>query len=209
MIFNLIPKKSASPRKSQRKRNLNKISQQSRSKQTVVVAGDSIIKYVKGWELSSADQSVSVKSFPGATADDMVDFLKPTLRRKPDKLAIHAGTNDVSSSTPKVIADKVSKTKSDSQELAAKVNETNNLLKLNCARENWLFLDNGNIGRSYLNHRFQRHHRQVWLGKENVPSLHKTKDDNEISGIALSHDNVAGRKTTKKTDLGQSKVKIC
>ena len=60
-----------------------------------------------------------------------------------------------------------------------------------------------------MNHRFQRHHRQVWLGKENVPSLHKTKDDNEISGIALSHDNVAGRKTTKKTDLGQSKVKIC
>ena len=56
-----------------------------------------------------ADQSVSVKSFPGATADEMVDFLKPTLRRKPDKLAIHAGTNDVSSSTPKVIADKVSK----------------------------------------------------------------------------------------------------
>jgi uncharacterized membrane protein YfhO len=64
MIFNLIPKKSASPRKSQRKRNRNKISQQSRSKQTVVVAGDSIIKYVKGWELSSADQGVSVKSFP-------------------------------------------------------------------------------------------------------------------------------------------------
>jgi hypothetical protein len=49
----------------------------------------------------------------------------------------------------------------------------------------------------------------VWLGKENVPSLHKTKDDNEIYGIALSHDNVAGRKTIKKTDLGQSKVKIC
>ena len=66
------------------------------SKSSVVVAGDSIIKYVKGWELSNAVQNVSVKSFSGATVDDMGDFLKPTIRKHPNKLvSIHAGTNDV------------------------------------------------------------------------------------------------------------------
>ena len=51
--------------------------QQSEAKTSVVVAGDSMIKYVKGWELSTGQQNVSVKSFSDATVDDMTDFLKP------------------------------------------------------------------------------------------------------------------------------------
>ena len=70
----------------------------------------------------------------------MSDFLRPTIRKKPNKL-IHAGTNDVQHSSPKVIAEKVTKlggnfrkesnqteiiisslvTRGDSQELAIKV----------------------------------------------------------------------------------------
>ena len=64
-------------------------------RKTVVVAGDSIIKYVKGWELSNNKQNVAVKSFSGATVEDMKDFLRPTIRRQPDKLVIHVGTNDI------------------------------------------------------------------------------------------------------------------
>ena len=62
---------------------------QQQKRKTVVVAGDSIIKYVKGWELSNTEQNVAVKSFSGATLEDMNDFLRPTTRRQPDKLVIH------------------------------------------------------------------------------------------------------------------------
>jgi hypothetical protein len=32
----------------------------------------------------------------------MSDFLKPTIRKHPDKLIIHAGTNDIRKSDPKL-----------------------------------------------------------------------------------------------------------
>ena len=53
--------------------------QPQQQRKTVVVAGDSIIKYVKGWELSNNKQNVAVKSFSGATVEDMKDFLRPTI----------------------------------------------------------------------------------------------------------------------------------
>jgi hypothetical protein len=55
---------------------------QQQKRKTVVVAGDSIIKYVKGWEFSNTEQNVAVKSFSGATVEDMNDFLRPTTRSK-------------------------------------------------------------------------------------------------------------------------------
>ena len=37
-----------------------------------------------------------VKSFPGAaTIEDMEDFVKPLLRKKPDNEVLHIGTNDL------------------------------------------------------------------------------------------------------------------
>jgi hypothetical protein len=59
-----------------------------------------VLKYVIGWELSTGQQNVSVKSFSDATVDVMSDFLKPTLRKHPDKLIIHSGTNDMGTINP-------------------------------------------------------------------------------------------------------------
>jgi hypothetical protein len=59
-------------------------------------------EYLTSWKLSNADQNMSVKSFSGAIVDD-----KPTISNHPDKLVIHAGTNDVCSLSPTNIADKV------------------------------------------------------------------------------------------------------
>lgn len=84
---------------------------------------------------------MSVKSFSGATVDDMSHFLKPSIRKKTNKLIIHACINDVRRSSPEIIAEKVIKlaenfknesrhteiiiysliTRGDSQVLAAKV----------------------------------------------------------------------------------------
>ena len=95
-----VPKKKKAKSKSKKKTKKDRAScetkdsgqakaeQQERQQQgrkTVVVAGDSIIKYVKGWELSNSEQNVAVKSFSGATIEDTNDFLKPTIRRQPDK----------------------------------------------------------------------------------------------------------------------------
>lgn len=171
--------------------------EQRQSKTSVVVAGDSIIKYVKGWELSNDEQIVSVKSFSGATVDDMGDFLKPSIRKRPDKLIIHAGTNDVRSSSPTTIAKKVTElaeqfkkessntriiisslvTRSDNQDLARKVNDTNNIIKSNCCKKNWVFLDNSNINRSHLNYRgLHLNHEGSALLQDNFKNILKSQD---------------------------------
>jgi lysophospholipase L1-like esterase len=36
-----------------------------------------------------------VKCFAGATVLDMSDYIKPVLRRKPDNIVLHVGTNDM------------------------------------------------------------------------------------------------------------------
>ena len=93
---NKLKKKQKKGKKKQKPADtLVRTEQQQNIKASVVVAGDSIIKYLKGWELSNGEQNVSIKSFSGATVDDMSDFLRPTIRKKPNKLIIHAGTNDV------------------------------------------------------------------------------------------------------------------
>ena len=49
-----------------------------------VVVGDSIIKKVKGWELSTKDYLFVVRSFPGAKTDDMNPILNPHLKTNPN-----------------------------------------------------------------------------------------------------------------------------
>ena len=45
--------------------------------------------------MSNPTQPVTVKSFFGANLEDMDDFIDPILRKKPDQLVLHIGTNDV------------------------------------------------------------------------------------------------------------------
>ena len=53
-----------------------------------------MIKYVNGREVSRND-SVNVRSHPGATTDDFIDYVPPTVRKKPNLVIIHSGTNDI------------------------------------------------------------------------------------------------------------------
>ena len=52
-------------------------------------------------------KNVKVTQFPGATITDMYDHLKPVLKRYPEVLVLHIGTNDTSKYTPNQIDDKV------------------------------------------------------------------------------------------------------
>ena len=127
----------------------------------------------------------------------MSDFLKPTISKHPDKLIIHAGTNDIRKSDRTTAADKVTdlakQFKKDSgnteivisslivriggPELAKKVKQTNIVLKSNCISNHLTFLDNSNINRSHLNYRGLHLNREgSVLLQNNITNILKSKD---------------------------------
>ena len=55
--------------------------------------------------MSSEENRVTVQSFSGATIEDMSDFIKPILRRKPETVILHIGTNNLRRGDGKSVAD--------------------------------------------------------------------------------------------------------
>lgn len=50
------------------------------SKKTTMIVGDSIVAKLEGWKMSNKDNRIMVKSFSGASVDDLDDYIKPVLR---------------------------------------------------------------------------------------------------------------------------------
>ena len=48
--------------------------------------------------MSKDNNKVRVSTFPGCTTKDMRDHIKPIIRKKPDRLIIHVGTNSLQDS---------------------------------------------------------------------------------------------------------------
>ena len=75
-----------------------KTKQDNRPKPSVTILGDSIVKHVEVQRVQQSlqyKQRVYVKNFNGADIQDMTDFAKPIIRRKPDKVILHIGTNEI------------------------------------------------------------------------------------------------------------------
>ena len=83
---------------------------------------------------------IFVRNFLGATTQCMADYIKLSIRAKPNQFMIHVGTNDSNSSRP---PDEIAKTIIDlaSAELDKKGNQVNHHLKEMCNRKNFLFID--------------------------------------------------------------------
>ena len=64
-------------------------------KEQVAVIGYSMIKYLRRESLSSKNYEVQIAAHPGSTPEDLIDYIKPAVIKKPDFLAIHTGTNGV------------------------------------------------------------------------------------------------------------------
>ena len=64
-------------------------------KKKVTVIGDSMIKYLRRENVSSKNYEVKVAAHPGSTTEDLIDYIKPVVRKKTDFLVIHTGTNDL------------------------------------------------------------------------------------------------------------------
>ena len=138
------------------------------NKPVTVIAGDSIIQNIRGWSLSKANKVV-VKSFPGATTEDMEDFIKPILRKEPDNIIIHVGTNDVKAQEPRLTAEGIVNlalqiegdapntnltisgltTRADDKE--GNVSIVNKILKKFCRQNHWNFIEHDNINQTHLN----------------------------------------------------------
>ena len=74
---------------------------------TTMIVGDSIISKLEGWKMSNKDNQVIVNSFPGATVDDMADHIKPIIRKRPSKIILHTGTNNLEKDEASEISDKI------------------------------------------------------------------------------------------------------
>ena len=70
-----------------------------------------MLKNVKRREINSELQSrgitTHVKTFPGATAEDMKFYIQPALKSKPETVIVHCGTNNLRSEEPYVVARKI------------------------------------------------------------------------------------------------------
>ena len=61
-------------------------------KGTTLITGSSILLGIQEGKLKR--YNAKVRAFSGATVDDMHDYLKPLLKKKPDNIILHIGTND-------------------------------------------------------------------------------------------------------------------
>ena len=87
--------KKQSHNKGKPKNDNIKIKSNGDSKTKIMVAGDSLVKYLRRVELPSKKNNVKVITHPGSTTEDMIDYIKPIARRKPDTLITHNGTYDL------------------------------------------------------------------------------------------------------------------
>ena len=69
---------------------------------TILIAGDSILHGIMEQKMSK--KPVKVRCFPGATINNMKDYLKPLIKKCPSALILHVGTNDAVNSTSHDIA---------------------------------------------------------------------------------------------------------
>jgi len=140
------------------------------SKRCVAVIGDSIIKEIKGHLLTTEEERVVVKSFPGATTKQMYHYANPTLEMKPDTLIIHCGTNDLKhTEDDKQVVDSImdlamyccekneipliiSSLTCREDRFKHRINHVNQLLKVKCEDRNIGFINHDNIiGKNHLN----------------------------------------------------------
>ena len=52
-----------------------------------------MVKHITGPRISQ--NQVQVQTHPGATTDGIIDYIKPTIRQKPDIVTVHSGMNDL------------------------------------------------------------------------------------------------------------------
>ena len=78
-------------------------------KGTTLIVGDSMLYGINEERLSGKrkQHNIKVRVFPGATVDDMYDFLKPLIGKSPKNIILHVGTNNTSNETSRSVLNKL------------------------------------------------------------------------------------------------------
>ena len=149
---------------------VNETTQASRekpSKKSILLTGDSLLNGISENGLRSK-HNVKCRPHSGASSQDMIDFIKPYLRKKPDAIILHCGTNDLTKgvntieSLEKIV--QTAKTESEWTELVIsglvtrrdkpgmikKVADLNSRVKDFCRNQQIKFLDNSNLNDACL-----------------------------------------------------------
>ena len=141
-----------------------------------VIVGDSMVKNVRGWDLSNQKNKVIVKSFSGATTEDMEDYLKPILRKEPKNLILYVGTNDLKAMEPAHLSNSIESLAINIEEnspntsvsisallrrkivltyftyyVSKNISLINNSLKSICCQHSWNFIEHRDIKKNHLN----------------------------------------------------------
>ena len=74
---------------------------------TFLIVGDSILTGIDEKRVSRNNQVVKDRDFRGATIDDLKHHLVPLLKKKPEHIILHTGTNDAVSKTSRQIFDEL------------------------------------------------------------------------------------------------------
>ena len=143
--------------------------------------------YIFKFDLPCA-RTKKVKSFSGATVNDMEDYLKPVLRKEPNKIILHVGTNDLKSVPANRVAEGIANLvtqikeespatsivissilpRSDNADLSAKALEVNRLTKSIRSKNKWGFIEHKTVNKSCLNSL------GLHLNNMELPSLRRT-----------------------------------
>ena len=112
---------------------------------------------------------VKIRKYPGASSIDILDHIKPSLRKAPEQIIIHTGPNDISNNTNylknvkkivKLVKETCKDTKlsfcsvicrTDIKDVTDTINTTNSHLENYCKQQNLGFINNCNIKKSDLN----------------------------------------------------------
>ena len=136
----------------------------------IEIVGDSMLNGIQERGLNK-DSNVKIKlrKYPGASSMDLLDHIKPSLRREPDQIILHAGTNDISNDINylknvkkivKMVRETSKNTKlcfssiicrKDVKKIDEKIETMNAHLRNYCKQHDLGFIDNDNIKKSDLN----------------------------------------------------------
>ena len=146
-------------------KDLHPQAHQAKVKKNIVVIGDSLIKNVNGRDVSRGN-SVKIRPHPGTSTEDLIDHIKPAIRKNPDIVVIHNGTNDLQNNCYIVkkakklvsVVKEVDKDNSIKIAFSSIINrededfkDVNNKLKNCCNSAGMDFVDNSKIDGSCLN----------------------------------------------------------
>ena len=112
---------------------------------------------------------VKIRKYPGASSIIILNYIKHSLRKAPEQIIIHAGTNGISNNTTylkniknivKMVKETCKDTKrsfssvichTDTKDITDTINTANSHLENYCKQQNVGFINNGNIKKLDLN----------------------------------------------------------